>query len=163
MRVHELRCRLLESLEVVAESIPIPENSTEPVVIMQPTFAVSVQEVDPQSFAGFTFSASIDSGSEEELGNDSLSFGGDGDTAMRPATSMSLPPSLFQSIPVTNATRITQSVFVNDGLFLRRNATINQQEVGAIILAAEVVGSRVSGLDPPITLIFLKNQVPHTH
>ena len=160
--VHGLYCRLLESLQVVAESIPIPPNSTEPVVITQTTFAVSVQEVEPEFFAGFTFSASIDSGSDRVLSSDSLSFGEGSDNVMGTVTSMSLPANLFQSIPVTNTTRITQSVFVNDALFLRRNVTVGQREVGAIILAAEVVGSRVSGLDPPITLTFVKNQV-YTH
>ena len=159
IKVPNLHCRLLESLEIVTKGIPIPENSTEPVVITQPMFAVSVQEVTPELFAGFTFSANIDSGSDGVLSSDSLSFGELDDSVLGPRTSMSLPANLFQSIAVTNTTRITQSIFINDALFLRRNSTTSQREVGAIILAADVVGSRVSGLDPPITLMFLKNQV----
>lgn len=159
IKVLEWLCRLLESLEAVTASIPIPENSTEPVVITQPTFAVSVQEVEPELFSGFTFSASVGSGPGAELNSDSLTFGENSNNAKAPRTSMSLPANLFQSIHVTNTTRITQSVFINDALFLRRNITVGQLEVGAIILSAEVVGSEVAGLDPPITLTFLKNQV----
>ena len=151
--MHSLR----ESIEDVTESIPIPENETQ-VVLTRETFAVAVQEVEPDSFEGLTFSADISNGFEDantQLDMSSLSFS-ETDEAI---ASLSLPPTLFDNLvnASRNNTRITQSVFLTDSLFLRREN--NFSEVGGIILAASVVGNRVTGLDPPIQLNFLKNPV----
>ena len=148
--------RLRESIEEVTESIPIPENETQ-VVLTRNSFAVAVQEVEPDEFPGLTFSADITNGFDDansQLDMDSLSFS-ETDEA---TASLSLPSSLFDNLPSSkNSTRITQSVFLTDSLFLRRSS--NFSEVGSIILAASVVGTRLTGLDPPIQLSFLKNPV----
>ena len=149
---HSLR----ESIEEVTESIPIPENETK-VVLTRESFAVAVQEVEPEQFAGLTFSADVANGFDDtnsQLDTNSLSFSETDDAI----ASLSLPTSLFDSFNASkNNTRITQSVFLTDSLFLRREN--NFSVVGGIILAASVVGSTIIELDPPIRLSFLKNPV----
>ena len=149
---HSLR----ESIEEVTESIPIPENETQ-VILTRESFAVAVQEVEPGQFDGLTFSADVANGFDDtnsQLDTNSLSFSETDDAI----GSLSLPRTLFNNINTSrNNTRITQSVFLTDSLFLRREK--NFSEVGGIILAASVVGNSVSGLDPPIQLNFLKNPV----
>ena len=153
MQSHSLR----ESIEQVTESIPIPENETQ-VVLTRESFAVVVQEVEPDSLsAGLPFNLFVASGfdnTSSQLDMNSLSFSETDDAI----ASLSLPSSLFLSLNAsTNGIRLTQSVFLTDSLFLRRNN--NFSEVGGIILAASVVGNSVTGLDPPIQLSFLKNPV----
>ena len=149
---HSLR----ESIEEVAESIPIPENETQ-VVLTRESFAVAVQEVELDSFAGLTFSVVVTNGFDDansQLDMNSLSFSETDDAI----ASLSLPRSLFNNLNTSkNSTRITQSVFLTDSLFLRRER--NFSVVGGIILAASVVGTRLTELDPPIQLSFVKNPV----
>ena len=121
------------------------------------SFAVAVQEVEPDNFPGLTFSADVANGFDDtssQLDMDSLSFS-ETDAAI---ASLSLPRSLFDNLNASkNNTRITQSVFLTDSLFLRREN--NFSVVGGIIIAASVVGTTLRGLDPPIQLNFMKNPV----
>lgn len=140
----------------MTEGIPISENETQ-VVLIRNSFAVAVKEVEPDNFTGLSFSADVTNAFDDtnsQLDNNSLSFvESDGATA-----SFLLPHSLFDSFSSSNnSTRLTQSVFLSDLLFLRREE--NFTEVGGIILATSVVGNRVTELDPPIQLSFVKNPV----
>ncbi len=150
-------------MQTVVAAIPIPENETQ-VVIPLKSFAVSVQEVQPDDFAGQTFSAlfgsNFDFEDDETINASGLVFT---DNANATA-SLTLPSNLFSylgnNMNLTNMSthpRITQSVFLTDSLFLRREN--NNLEVGSIIIAAAISGSTVSGLDPPIALTFVKRQV----
>ena len=127
-------------------------------VLIRGSLAVAVQEVEPDNFLGLTFSADVTNGFDDtnsQLDMDSLSFSPETDDAI---ASLSLPSSLFNKINASkNSTRITQSVFLTDSLFLRRES--NFSVVGGIILAASVVGTTLIGLDPPIQLSFVKNPV----
>ena len=140
----------------MTESIPIPENETQ-VILTRESFAVAVKEVEPDSFPGLTFSADVINGFDDansQLDMNSLSFSETDDAI----ASLSLPSSLFDNPDASkNSTKITQSVFLTDSLFLRRKN--NFSEVGGIILAASVVGTRLSKLNPPIQLSFVKNPV----
>ena len=153
-------CSLRESLEEVTESIPIPENESK-VVLTRKSFAVAVEEVDLDSFLGLTFSADVTNGFDDansQLDTNSLSFS-ETDDAL---ASLSLPSSLFDSFnPSKNNTRITQSVFLTDSLFLRREN--NFSVVGGLILGASVVGTTRTELDAPIRLNFVKNPVSVHH
>ena len=141
----------------MTEEIPIPENHTGPVILTQRSFAVSVQEVDPEAFNTQVFSLSLGdnpfSEANLELNENSLDF-----FSMTSSTaSLTLPENLFDSLRVSNFSRITQSVFLTDGLYLRRNDSL--LEVGSVIIATSVVNGTIEGLDPPISITFLKNPV----
>ena len=55
---------LWQSIEEVTESIPIPENETQ-VVFTHESFAVAVQEVEPDNFPGLTLNADITNGFDD--------------------------------------------------------------------------------------------------
>ena len=155
--------RILETVQTVVEVIPIPENETQ-VVIPLSSFAISVQEIQPEEFNGQTFSV-LDI--EFEIGQ--MINATDLVLEERPdaTASISVPPNIFSHLTVTmnmsnvsmnTTTRIVHSVYLTDSLFIRRDK--NNLEVGSIIVAAAISGGvTVSELDPPITLTFVKNQV----
>ena len=157
--------RILETVQVVTEAIPIPENQTR-VVIPLRSFAVSVQEVQPADFEGQTFSAILGSmfefDEEEQINVDSLVL----EEHEEATASISIPPNIFMSLPISMVqnmtTRITHSVFLTDLLFIRREREMDSREleVGSIIISATITGNiSVSGLDPPIMLVFVKSPV----
>ena len=151
--------RMLEVIESVVESIPIT-NISEPVIITQQSFAVSIQQVDIVEFtqSGQTFSVNYRGFSDgnQTLNSNDLVFG---KTSQQHTASISLPYNLLSTIPnITNNTRITYSVFITDSLFLRRNN--NFLEIGSVIISTTVVGTdRINELDPPVGLSFLINPV----
>jgi len=157
--------RILETVQVVTEAIPIPENQTR-VVIPLRSFAVSVQEVQPADFEGQTFSAilgtTFEFDEEEQINVDSLVL----EEREEATASISIPPGIFMSLPMSvvhnMTTRITHSVFLTDLLFIRREREMDSREleVGSIIISATITGNiSVSGLDPPIMLVFVKSPV----
>ena len=140
----------MEAIESVTENIPINNSDiSKPVVISQRSFAVSIQQVNLQTFSqnGQTFNVNI--------GNDQSNDIIVGDTVdTKPIASISLPNNLLDSIPnISNSTRITNAVFLSDSLFLRRNDKF--MEVGSVIISATVVGvDTIQELNPPVTLTF---------
>ena len=137
----------MEAIESVTENIPINNSDiSKPVVISQRSFAVSIQQVNLQTFSqnGQTFNVNI--------GNDQSNDIIVGDTVdTKPTASISLPNNLLDSIP--NSTRITNAVFLSDSLFLRRDDKF--MEVGSVIISATVVGvDTIQELNPPVTLTF---------
>ena len=143
----------MEAVESVIENIPINDsNTTEPVVISQRSFAVSIQQVNLQTFSqdGQTFNVNI--GNNQTIVLDDIIVGDTVDT--QSIASISLPNNLLDSIPnISNSTRITNAVFLSDSLFLRRDDKF--MEVGSVIISATVVGvDTIKDLNPPVTLTF---------
>ena len=142
---------------MVTAEIPIPPNHTGPVILPQDSFAVSVQEVNPEEFEMQIFSASLGSNPFSnpnlELKDDSLAFS----PVTSSTASLTLPPNLFDSSRVSNSSHIALSVFLTDALYLRRNKSL--LEVGSVVLSASVINKTIDQLDPPISLRFLKNPV----
>ena len=85
----------MEAIESVTENIPINDsNTTEPVVISQRSFAVSIQQINLQTFSqdGQTFNVNV----ENNQSNDIIV----GDTVdTQSIASISLPNNLLHSIP----------------------------------------------------------------
>ena len=128
-------------MERVSENLPIPENETSALLI-QSTFAVSVQKVDPMTFTGLSISAVIDSFDDQRIDQLTVNMTMSNE---RSTGSLSLPRNLLQK---ANGTRVTMSVFATNSLFLRRDN--NDTEVASIVIAASVVGTpKVENLDPP--------------
>ena len=152
--------RILEAIESVVENIPIT-NISEPVIIAQKSFAVSIQQVDIEEFKQFgqTFSVNYRGFTDRNktLTSDDLVFGMD---SQQPTTAaINLPNNLLSTLPnVTNNTRITHSVFTTDSLFLQRHN--NFLEVGSVVISTTVVEKdNLRGLNPPVGLRFLANPV----
>ena len=149
----------MEAIESVVENIPLT-NTSEPVVISQKSFAVSLQQVNNEEFkqSGQTFSVNFGdfSNDNQSLNSNDLTFGG---SNQQPTAAINLPRNLLNGLPnITNNTRITHSVFITDSLFLSRVVTF--QKVGSIILSAAVVGrDTIKGLNPPVGLNFMINPV----
>ena len=150
----------MEAVESVTENIPIT-NTSEPVVITQRSFAVSVQQVDIEKFkqSGETFSVNFDFEDlltrNESLDSNDIMFGS---ASEQSTAAITLPKNLLNSIPnLSNNSRITNAVFITDSLFLSRSDIL---KVGSLIISAAVVGtSTLEQLQPPVNLRFLINQV----
>ena len=153
-------CRMLEAVESVTENIPIT-NTSEPVVISQTFFAVSIQQVDIEEFrhSGETFSVNFDFEDlltrNESLDSNDIMFGS---ASEQSTAAITLPNNLLSSIPnLSNNSRITNAVFITDSLFLSRNDIL---KVGSLIISAAVVGmSTLEQLQPPVNLRFITNPV----
>ena len=143
----------------MAAEIPIPENETGRVILAQRSFAVSGQEVNPEKFETQVLSVSLGDSpftdTQTELSEDSFDLS----TVNYSTASITLPHNLFDRLPASNSSRITQLVFLSDQLYLRRNES--HFEVGSIIIAASVAERIIKRLEPPISLTFLKNPVSH--
>ena len=139
-------------MERVSEKIRIPDNETSALLI-QSTFAISVQKVDPMTFTGLSISAVIESFNDQRIDKLMLNMMMSNE---RSSGSLSLPRNLLEK---ANGTRVTMSVFATNSLFLRRDN--NNTEVASIVISASVVGtSRVENLDPPgIMAEFQRNPV----
>ena len=143
--------RILEAVEFVSAKIPIT-NTSEPVVISQTSFAISVQQVDFQKFSrdGQTFSINNRAHNQSSLFS-GLTFGDSFHS--QPTGSISLPNNLLDSTIPKNTTRITNAVFLSDSLFLRRDNEF--AEVGSVIISASVLGvGMLKDLNPPVSLMF---------
>ena len=152
--------RILEAIESIVENIPI-KNISEPVIIIQQSFAVSIQQVNIEEFKQFgqTFSVNYRGFTDRNktLTSNDLVFGMN---SQQPTTAaINLPNNLLSTLPnVTNNTRITHSIFTTDSLFLRRNN--NFLEVGSVVISTTVVGKdTLRGLNPPVNLNFLVKPV----
>ena len=148
--------RILAAIESVSENIPIT-NTSEPVVIVQTTFAVSIQRVCIEEFgqSDLTFSVNYEYLSNELDENDVIF----GMPEQQSTAAISLPNNLISSIlNMTNCSKITNAVFISDSLFLRRSE--NLQEVGSLIIAASVVGTdTLRELHSLVNLTFVVNPV----
>ncbi len=153
--------RILASLETFLDNLntsTVSRNSTNNRTVLSfETFAITVQDVDPDSFQGQTFV--VDLGPVEEAINntgvidqdalmtvndytannrsefDSLSEDNENSTA-----SLRLNPSFFEDCPTKNRIslhqRLSYSVFLSDVLFLPENRSTTQ--VGSIVVAARL-------------------------
>ena len=148
--------RILEAVENVADKIPV-FNASEPAVIAQKSFAISVQQVDTKelSKSGQVFSVILSDFAQQNITSEDLSF-------KSPASiftgSIEMPSRLFHG-NFSNASKVLHAVFVTDSLFLRRS--FNYQRVSSIIMSASVKGVETSlrGLQPPVNLKFQINPV----
>ena len=149
--------RVLEAIENAADAITIT-NVSESVVIVQKSFAVSVQQVNTDDFSksGQTFSVNIPDFRQHNISSEHISF--DSVSSSSPIGSIQLPSNLLSSISNNSSSKITHAVFVTDSLFLRRG--FSYDKVGSIILSASVVGiGTLRGLRPPVNLGFQLNPV----
>ena len=148
----------MEAVESVTENIPIT-NTSEPVVITQRSFAVSVQQINIEKFkqSDQTFSVNFKDSltRNQSLDFNDLTFGSANEQS---TAAITLPNNLLNSISnLSNSSRITNAVFITDSLFLSRSDIL---KVGSLIISAAVVGtSTLEQLEPPVNLRFIINPV----
>lgn len=170
-------------IEEVAQTIPLPENETMAIILLE-DFAVTVTDVSKDyEFQGHDFS--VDLGMRFTSEDTDLSLNEGDITFMvspQATASLSISKDFFQSSSVAMAIsaatndigyneslslRIINSVYLSDTLFIRaENSTTSNASVGGIILSStlvlinstETTVIRVANLKPPITLTFKKKQ-----
>ena len=147
----DVNFRLLESLESFLDKVEVVQDVNDTnnrTVFALKTFALQIQELNPQEYQGQTFS--VDLGSVEEAMKLEQRIGeGDlrtSETVMEAVTnataSIQLPENLLESCNNTNMTlvvtpqRLSYSVFVLDVLFQNLNQT--HLKIGSIIVAARL-------------------------
>ncbi len=152
---------MLDSVESLLDTLPIIEG--EVTIITQETFAASAQPVDTNNFNGQDLIFDVGDVNNAVVTNTTFEFN-DGMVPVQqrttiPAVSMRLPSNLFESVNNTNngTTRITNTVYITDSLFARRNT--NNLDVASIIVSAGIPGRIVRNLDPPVTIEFLQKNV----
>lgn len=136
--------RLLGAVMDLTNNLPIPENSTEKVVLKTTNFAVSVQrvELDSDSVAELVFTS--DDLFEENNTN------GDSQMERRPTSSIDFPQSIFNRSNYSGDVRVAFSVFLTDSLFQRRDTS--NQNVGSNVVSFSVIGRTLRDLEPPVTI-----------
>ena len=147
--------RILEAVENVAGKIPV-FNASEPAVIAQTSFAISVQQVNTEELSEFgpAFSVNLPDFTQQNISSNYLSFER---SASFPTGSIEMPSRILHG-SLYNASKVLYAVFVTDSLFLRRS--FSYQRVSSIILSASVVGvESLRGLQPPVNLRFQLNPV----
>ena len=158
--VRSLLIRVLESLEQFQDKVVlVPENSTENAMntFAFKTFAIQIEEIDPQMYQGQSFS--VDLGSVQDTMNitgknptdklkttDTTRGISTTDTTKRTSNSstasIQLPEHLFADlshcIPSSSSAqaRVSYSVFLSDILF--QNEDQKHLELGSIIVAARL-------------------------
>ena len=107
--------RVLEAIENAADAITIT-NVSESVVIVQKSFAVSVQQVNTDDFSksGQTFSINIPDFRQHNISSEHISF--DSVSSSSPIGSIQLPSNLL-SLSNNSSSKTTHDVFVTDSLF----------------------------------------------
>ncbi|XP_064387545.1 latrophilin-like protein 1 isoform X4 [Halichondria panicea] len=174
--------RILASVETFLDNLntsTVSNSTSNQTVLSFETFAMTVQDLDPDSFQGQTFV--VDLGPvDEEMNNTGvidqdalMTFNdGNGDTsdnrsetgspnkdAENSTASVHLNPSLFEDCLTTNGTllmqRLSYSVFLSDVLFLPENRSTNQ--VGSIVVAARLacLQTNKTMLSVPVRTSFL--------
>ena len=161
-----LTCRILTLVENVAQSVPIPPDEMS-LVFPLDFLAVAVMDLNPDEFRGQDFSINIgedvDFGDDTTISSTDISF----ESSQQATASVTLPENLLRDMVTPGMVpRITNAAYLTDALFSRQVDRNDSVVVGSVIVAAslsvsnsngEVENVRVTNLDPPIRLIFLKS------
>ena len=168
-------CRVLQSLESFQDKVILPasdENSTSnetTATFAFRTFAIQIQEIDPSTYQGQTFTVNL--GAVENISldingtipDDSLNIT---DSTKSVSTSkvtafVQLPIDLFESSDFskmgnsTGQARFSYSVFLSDILFQSEEVQQQRLKLGSIIVAPRI---RCVTLKTPITVYFRTNR-----
>lgn len=155
-----LFCRLLAIVDQLVDSYPVIES---PTIILRDTFiTVIYSDVDPASFAGQTVTALVGSNFEFQ----SLMMQQVGLEPSDLATgSITIPQTLFNGLSLGSRIRMVYNMFLNEGLFVRRQQYLEQNnrtysKLASIVMAARVAGGiHISDLHQPVEQSYYKNPV----
>ncbi len=140
-------------IDVVTAYIPIPNGETG-VVVPLSLFAISVQEMSTVNFREHIFSvnfANISLNGNERIDPRLIGY----EISSESTDAISIPEAVFDDAPVVIRTRVSNTVYLKDSLFQRRNKT--NLTVGGIIISASVINRTIQGLSEPIMINFTKS------
>ena len=136
----------------VAMNIPIPENQTTTAIPLS-LFLLAVRRVEQSEFSGQTFGVNLDQTLGLSDSQDSYGYDGNSDSS----NSINIPENIFDQIGTNLTVRISNTVFLKETLFVRRNES--NFTVGGIIISASIGNNSVKGLQDPIRINFTKGPV----
>ena len=154
---HTYTHRLLVVIDELADSYPV---TNETFVVTKKKFALAIYpEVETFGFPGEGFSA--------DLGN-MFTFNGTRvllEASDDATASISLPATLLDGLNTRLTPKLIFSLFLNEGLFVRRreylqNSNLSAIRLGSIVIASHIAGGvSVSGLQDPVQTTFITNPV----
>ena len=129
---------------------------------MESTFAAVLHSAIPETFDGQAISVVLgDAFQFNNIGTENIVF----KSVSGATASIAIPETLLMELNVTSETRIVYSVFLNEGLFLRRKEYLQDNGLEDSRLASVVVGVQIvggvgtSGLTEPVQVVLLKHPV----
>ena len=152
-------CRLLASLEYLADQVPIEAQGSS--LILRNTFGVALYSINPNAFSGHSFSISLGNGFNfQRVMAENIIQG----IVPSATSSISIPGTPFMISNTTSEARIVHSVFLNEALFLRREEYIRNYRLENNKLASIIVGVQADNviefaLEEPVQVTFLKHPV----
>lgn len=167
--------RVLESLERFQDSVILSENdTTNQTTFSRETFAIQIQNIDPKTYRGHSFSVDLGSVEDalnitEQIPEESLITSETLMEALTTATaSVLLPEDLLNNENSCNnetslafastPRRLSHSLFLSDVLF--QSEEQNQLMLGSIIISARTrcIGTNTT-LNSPVTVNFRTNSM----
>ena len=132
----------------------IPENATNrTLLLIQDTFAILVQDIDPENLSSIAFSADLDNA---EINEESVMT----TTELMPdaTASAELLDPLLDSLQESNREfeRLSYTIFLLDSLFQTPETACNDTAIGSIIQSIRVNNSNIT--NPTETIILLSFQ-----
>lgn len=169
--MYYLYYRILSSFELVLNTYPVNSTGFENVLLIQTTYAASIQEVtaytDDNEMADLSFTVSDNFGSNLKANENSINFGEyneDESTA-----SIKLPPSVLTNVErnFSTNTRIVYSIYDSHKLFFRRENLSEKDKylvVGSTIISAsvfddDVFNETVNEFPEPVIITLRKDEV----
>ena len=144
-------CRIIESLEILADFVIIPENATNrTLILIRDTFAILVQDIDPERLSSIAFSADLDNA---EVNDESV---GRTRELMPDATaSAELLDPLLDSLQESNRDfeRLSYTIFFSDTLFQTPETACTDIAIGSFIQSIRVNGSTVVNKTETVILL----------
>ena len=153
--------RILESFQQVAMEYPIPENTTDPILVVQKNYALTVQEFNMtyNSTNNFIFGISEHFSNGTGIDRNSIHF----ENVEDPAAIIEIPSSILDAVEGGEGIiRFTHAIFDTESLFLRRRELLERDrylKVGSTIISASVNNETIQDLQDPVIITLRKNEV----
>ena len=152
--------RLLELVETVTDTLPVPPDSTQPLILPFSTFAVAAQTIDNVSeFSGLSFNVFA---SPSFSAIDSVTFSSRQSNGSE--ASLYLPGPVLTPSNGSNMARLSHASYLDESLFIQRDMPVSNGRttglLGSLVVATKVVNETILEVDSsPVTLLFTVNPV----
>ena len=140
---------------------PIPENTTDPILVVQKNYVLAVQEFNMtyNSTNNFIFGISEHFSNGIGIDGNSIHF----ENVEDPAAIIEIPSSILDAVEGgEDIIRFTHAIFDTESLFLRRQELLERDrylKVGSTIISASVNNETIQDLQDPVIITLRKNEV----
>ena len=146
-------------MDQVADAYPVVNS---PIIILRDTFAIVIYDTNPTSFAGQTVTAlkgtdfQFQAFTMEQIGLE---------PSDQATAAITVPQSLFNGLNPGSQARMVYNIFLNEGLFVRRQQYLEQSNqtysrLGSIVISARVAGrAPITDLQQLVEQSYYKNPV----